>query len=319
MRRRRSWPLPLAVGALLLAGTGTAVITTAGGSAGKRHAQESLSTTPKHKKGSGKHRGAVPDGIFMKGGPKVHVRLRPRAAGALLFDLRTGHVLWSHEPSTVRPIASLTKIMTAILVAEHTNRHAQAKITPDALHYTGSEVGVLPLGKNVPVNALLYGLLLPSGNDAAVALADRISGSDGAFAQLMNRRAKQLGLNCTHFVSSYGLQDGNRSCPVDLAALSRIYMSMPRLTRIAATWHANMAFPIKGGRLDLYSHNPLMRLHYPGTIGLKTGFTDPAGKCFVGIARHGRNTLGVVLLNSMDIGGQARQVLDAGFRALPGS
>src|SRR5205085_6590667 len=229
----------------------------------------------------------------MKGGPKVHVKLRPRAAGGLLFDLDTGHVLWSHDPLTVRPIASLTKIMTAILVAEHTNKNAQAKITPDALHYTGSEVGVLPLGKNVPVNALLYGLMLPSGNDAAVALADRISGSDQAFSDLMNRRAKQLGLKCTHFASSYGLQDGNKSCPVDLAAPSRIYMSKPRLTRIAATPHANMAFPIKGGRLDLYSHNPLMRLHYPGTIGLKTGFTDPAGKCFIGIARHGRNTLAV--------------------------
>jgi len=228
-------------------------------------------------------------------------------------------VLWSHEPLTVRPIASLTKIMTALLVVEHTNKYAKAKITPDALHYTGSEVGVLPLGKNVPVNALLYGLMLPSGNDAAVALADRIAGSDQAFAKLMNRRAKELGLHCSHFESSYGLQDGNRSCPVDVAALSRIIMAKPRIARIVATWHANMAFPIKRGRLDLYSHNPLMRLHYPGTIGLKTGFTNPAGKCFVGIARHGRHTLGAVLLKSPDIGGQARQLLDAGFRVLPGS
>src|SRR5438270_7472439 len=99
--------------------------------------------------------------------------------------------------------------MTAVLVADHANKEATAKITPDALHYTGSEVGVLPLGKNVPINALLYGLMLPSGNDAAVALADRVSGSDEKFAKLMNRRAKQLGLRCTHFVSSYGLQAGN--------------------------------------------------------------------------------------------------------------
>jgi D-alanyl-D-alanine carboxypeptidase len=120
-------------------------------------------------------------------------------------------------------------------------------------------------------------------------------------------------------VSSYGLQDGNRSCPVDVAALSRVVMAKPRIARIVATWHASMAFPIKTGRLDLYSHNPLMRLHYPGTIGLKTGFTNPAGKCFVGIARHGRRTLGIVLLKSLDIGGQARQLLDAGFRVLPGS
>jgi len=317
MRRRAVWWwLPAAVGIVILAAAGTAVITTAGGSSDRRPASEAVKTTRNSRH---KPKQTIPDGISLKGGPKVHVRLRPRAAGGLLFDLDTGHVLWSHDPVVVRPIASLTKIMTALLVVEHTNKQAQAKIGRDALHYTGSEVGVLPLGKNVPVNALLYGLLLPSGNDAAVALADRISGSDQNFAKLMNRRAKELGLHCTRFASSYGLQDGNRSCPVDLAALSRLVMSKPRIARIVGTWHANMAFPIKGGRLDLFSHNPLMRLRYPGTIGLKTGFTNPAGKCFVGIARHGSHTLGVVLLNSMDIGGQARQLLDAGFRALPGS
>lgn len=313
MKRSRAWRLPVAVGVVIVAAGAAAAITTAGGQPGHGPAREALTTTPKrHHKA--KH--ALPAGISMKGGPRVHVRLRPRAAGALLFDLDNGHVLWSHDPTTVRPIASLTKIMTALLVVEHTNKKAQAKITPDALHYTGSEVGVLPLGKNVPVNALLYGLLLPSGNDAGVALADRVAGSDQNFANLMNRRAKELGLRCSHFVSSYGLQAGNRSCPVDLAALSRIVMTKPRISRIVATWHANMAFPIKGGRLDLFSHNPLMRLRYPGTIGLKTGFTDPAGKCFIGIARHGNRTLGAVLLNSPDIGGQARQLLDAGFHAL---
>ncbi len=317
MRRGRRWWLPVTVGLLILVAVGTAVITTAGGTSTSGHERAALTTTGHHGKPKPKH--ALPLGISLKGGPKVHIRLRPRAGGALLFDLDTGHVLWSHDALIARPIASLTKIMTALLVVEHTNKLAKAKITPDALHYTGSEVGVLPLGKNVPVNALLYGLMLPSGNDAAVALADRVSGSDQKFAKLMNRRAKELGLRCTHFVSSYGLQEGNRSCPLDLAALSRIVMSKPRIARIVGTWHANMAFPIKSGRLDLFSHNPLMRLRYPGTIGLKTGFTDPAGKCFVGIARHGRNTLGVVLLHSVDIGGQARQVLDAGFRALPGS
>ena len=318
MRRGRRWWLPASVAVLILAAVGTAVITTAGGTSGRGHRRAALATT-RHHGHKAKQKHPLPAGIYMKGGPKVHVKLRPRAAGGLLFDLDTGHVLWSHDPLTVRPIASLTKIMTALLVVEHTNKYAKAKITPDALHYTGSEVGVLPLGKNVPVNALLYGLMLPSGNDAAVALADRIAGSDQAFAKLMNRRAKELGLHCSHFESSYGLQDGNRSCPVDVAALSRIIMAKPRIARIVATWHANMAFPIKRGRLDLSSHNPLMRLHYPGTIGLKTGFTNPAGKCFVGIARHGRHTLGAVLLKSPDIGGQARQLLDAGFRVLPGS
>src|SRR5438132_1522488 len=117
MRRARAWRLPIAVGALLLAATGTAVITTAGGNSAHHGAQEALSTVsrPNHHK---KHGRAGPAGIHMNGGPKVHVQLRPRAGGGLLFDLDTGHVLWSHDPFVVRPIASLTKIMTAVLVVE---------------------------------------------------------------------------------------------------------------------------------------------------------------------------------------------------------
>ncbi|MBV9214237.1 MAG: D-alanyl-D-alanine carboxypeptidase [Actinobacteria bacterium] len=314
MRRGRRWALPVAVGVLILAAVGAAVIASVG-NAGRRHRRAALATTqrPPHKP---KPKSAIPDGISFKGSPKVHIRLRPRAAGGLLVDLDTGHVLWSHAPFAVRPIASLTKVMTALLVVEHLGKRANAKIGADALHYTGSEVGVLPLGKKVPVTALLYGLMLPSGNDAAVALADRVAGSDQQFATLMNKRAKQLGLRCSHFSSSYGLQNDNQSCPVDLAALSRVVMRKPRIEKIVAAVHVNLPFPIRGGRLDLWSHNPLIRLRYPGTIGLKTGFTDAAGRCFIGVARHGNRTLAAILLNSPDIGGQARQLLDAGFHAL---
>jgi D-alanyl-D-alanine carboxypeptidase len=178
---------------------------------------------------------------------------------------------------------------------------------------------VLPHAKRVSVQALLYGLLLPSGNDAAVALAERISGSDRKFARLMNRRARQLGLSCTHYVSSYGLQDGNRSCPADLAALSRLAMREPRIAHIVRHEHANIRFPyLRGKHLDLYSTNPLLRAGYPGTIGLKTGFTDPAGHCLVAIVRRGGHTLGAVLLNSPGTGPQAMQLFDAGFRVLGG-
>ena len=108
---------------------------------------------------------------------------------------------------------------------------------------------MLPLGKEVPVQALLYGLLLPSGNDAAVALADRMAGSDQKFAQLMNQRAAELRLSCTHFASSYGLQKGNRSCPADLAALARLVMSKPQIAHIVNHRHVNISFPIKQGGL----------------------------------------------------------------------
>jgi D-alanyl-D-alanine carboxypeptidase (penicillin-binding protein 5/6) len=236
-----------------------------------------------------------------------------------MFDVGSGRVLWKLHPMRIRPIASVTKIMTALLVAERLPVNSTALITKDAIRYTGSEVGVLPRGKRVKVETLLYGLLLPSGNDAAVALADRIAGSDRNFARVMNQRARDLGLTCTHFVSSYGLQEGNRSCPADLAALARIVMGKPRIAHVVGHARVTLRFPfLKGGRLFLHSTNPLYALRYPGTIGLKTGFTNPAGRCLIAIVRRGSRTLGAVLLHSPNPGLQAQQLLNAGFRAVPG-
>jgi serine-type D-Ala-D-Ala carboxypeptidase (penicillin-binding protein 5/6) len=262
----------------------------------------------------------APPGISMETANAVDVRLRPRPAGGLLFDLDTGRVLWQLHGLRVRPIASVTKMMTALLVVEHLAPDDTALITRDALRYRGSEVGVLPLGKRVPVETLLYGALLPSGNDAAVALADRVGGNERAFVRLMDARARQLGLSCTHFESAYGLQDGNKSCPADLAALARVVMRQPRIATVVRHRRAHIYFPfLKGKHLDLYSTNPLLRLGYRGTIGLKTGYTNPAGHCLVGVVHRGRHTLGVVLLDSLNTGGQAMQLFDAGFRALRGA
>jgi D-alanyl-D-alanine carboxypeptidase len=129
----------------------------------------------------------------------------------------------------------------------------------------------------------------------------------------MNRRAKQMGLGCTRYVGSDGLSDRNRSCAADLAALARVAMAKPRIRRLARRKQLDIPFPIKGGRLWLNSTNPLLALGYPGTIGLKTGYTDRAGHCFVGIARRGTRTYGVVLLHSPNTGRQAQKLLDAAF------
>ena len=109
---------------------------------------------------------------------------------------------------------------------------------------------------------------------------------------MMNRRARDWGLDCTHFASSHGLEDGNRSCARDLAVLTRLAMAEPRIRRIVRRRQVAFRFPIKGHKLYLYGHNPLIRLGYPGTIGLKTGYTDAAGRCFVGVVRRGGRTLG---------------------------
>jgi D-alanyl-D-alanine carboxypeptidase len=247
----------------------------------------------------------------------VRIRFKKPPRSALLFDLDTGRVLYRHDPTRVLPIASLTKMMTALVVVDRIQPGAKVRITKEALRYQGSGVGLLPRGKWIGVNTMLYGLLLPSGNDAAIALAQRAAGgSVGRFVRYMNEKAESLGLVCTHFSTPSGFEDKeNHSCAADLAAIGRAVLREPRLARIVKRREAVLPFPIKGGRLYLYNHNPLLRQGYPGTTGLKTGYTVAAGRCLAATARRGPVKLGVVLLDSPNPGKQATQLLDRGFKA----
>jgi serine-type D-Ala-D-Ala carboxypeptidase (penicillin-binding protein 5/6) len=248
---------------------------------------------------------------------EVAVKLKLPLRSGLLFDVNTGQVLWQKNPTRALPIASLTKMMTALLVASKAKPSDRVLITRDVLHYTGSGVGLLPKGKRVPLTALLYGLLLPSGNDAAIALADHVARSQTRFIALMNQKAQQLGLRCTHFTTVSGILDrGNYSCAQDLALIAHLVLKQPLLAHIVASRSATLPFPIKGGKLYLYNNNPLLMLRYPGVDGVKTGFTDAAGQCLVATARRGRTWLGVVLLHARDTSTEAQRLLDAGFTKL---
>ena len=133
----------------------------------------------------------------------------------------------------------------------------------------------------------------------------------------MNRRADRLGLDCTRFSTPHGLEDkGNRSCAADLATLARADLGKRRIRRIARRERAIVKFPIKGGRLFLYNNNPLIRAGYRGVTGLKTGYTDRAGRSIVTTAKRGRLELGVVLLHSYNPAEQATRLLNRGFRTL---
>ncbi len=247
----------------------------------------------------------------------VHVAFHEPPSAGLLFNLDTGQVLWQLNPSTRLRIASLTKMMTALLTVTSSPPDAPVLVTRQAVDSAGSKVGVLPLGHHVRLETMLYGLLLPSGNDAAVALAQHVSGSVGRFVTRMNTEAARLGMGCTHYSSPSGYFDQyNFSCAADLALLAHIDLQQPRIASITRTYTAELPFPIKGGHLSLYNNNPLLIYGYPGLTGLKTGYTLAAGRCLVATAERDGVRLGVVLLHSSDPGTQASYLLNRGFAGI---
>ena len=238
----------------------------------------------------------------------------------MLFDIDSGEVLWARRPGVEVPIASLTKMMTALLIAESHRAGEQVLISAKAPHVEGSRIGVLKPGRKVPLRGLLLGLLLVSGNDAAVALAEHDAGTVDAFVVRMNQRAAELGLGCSHFAGPAGLQDtGNSSCANDLAALARADLANEWISSVTSRRSASVPFPMKGGTLDLANNHYFAQrgIGIPGAqvTGLKTGYTNGAGRCYVTTARLGDSHLGVVVLDSPDPIRQVPELLRAGFEA----
>jgi D-alanyl-D-alanine carboxypeptidase (penicillin-binding protein 5/6) len=251
----------------------------------------------------------------------VEPRLKHPPAGGVLFDVDSGEILWERHPRAERPIASLTKMMTALLVAERDPPTAKVMISPKASHTPGSATGLLPRGRTVPLEALLDSLIMISANDAAVALAEHDAGTVVRFVKQMNQRAALMGLSCTHYSTPNGLRDrDNYSCPLDLAILARADLANPRIARIARTSYAKPRFPIKGHHLHLANNHYFLQRGLSGipgarVTGLKTGFTDGAGRCYVTTARLGDHQLGVIVLDSPDPLRQVPALLRDGFQA----
>lgn len=240
-----------------------------------------------------------------------------RAAGAILIDLDTDQALFAKDASARRPIASVTKIMTALLVLERADLADVVTVSAGAAPggpATGlSTLGLKP-GERIPVRELMYALLLQSSNDAAIALAEHVSGTVGAFVAEMNRRAKELGLRDTRFYSPNGLDDRGYSTPADLAELTRVALTNPFFTKVAATRTREIPSPSGPPRI-VQNRNVLLWL-YPGAFGVKTGFTSAAGYCVVaGAERDGRRLLAVVLGEPGEPFSDAATLLNYGFSA----
>ncbi|HEY6637405.1 MAG TPA: serine hydrolase [Solirubrobacterales bacterium] len=248
----------------------------------------------------------------------VHFRFKDPPVAGILFDVKSGEVLWQRNPGLKRPIASLTKMMTALMIARADPPTARVKVSRNAANTQGSATGLLPRGRRVPLDALLKALILISANDAAVALAEHEGGNVPRFIKEMNAQARAMGLSCTHFTTPNGLRDrGNYSCPRDLATLARADLTNKRIAKIAQTRYAKPSFPIKGRHLYLTNNHYFLQhgIGVPGAqvTGLKTGFTDAAGSCYVTTARLGSHHLGLVLLHSPSPLTQVPALLRAGF------
>ncbi|MEW6059963.1 MAG: D-alanyl-D-alanine carboxypeptidase family protein [Actinomycetota bacterium] len=240
-----------------------------------------------------------------------------RAAASLLADVGTGQVLLEVEAETRRPIASLTKIMTGLLVINATDPRDVVTVSTEAaapLPVPGvSNLGLQP-GEQVSVRDLLYALLLQSANDAAEALAEHVAGSVEAFVSEMNAEARRLGLEDSYFASPNGLDDSGYSTARDLITLTRTALKHPLFARIVRTQFREI--PSQSGVPRIVQNRNVLLWLYPGAIGVKTGFTSAAGFCVVAVAeRDGVALVAVVLGEPSEAFSDAATLLEYGFTA----
>lgn len=228
------------------------------------------------------------------------------AASAIVMDAETGRVLFAHEPDRRSLIASTTKIMTGLLIAEDCTLSELVPITAEAADTEGSSLD-LREGECRTVEELLYGLLLHSGNDAAVALAEYHSGSVEAFSDAMNRKAAELGLINTHLSNPHGLDAPEHySTARELALLSAYAMDNLVFSQIVGTKEI-----VLNGR-TYQNHNKLL-WRYEGCTGVKTGYTRAAGRILVSCAGRDGHTLIVVTINDPNDWSDHARLLDYGF------
>ena len=212
---------------------------------------------------------------------------------AIIYDRTTKKIMWGKNENTKRAMASTTKIMTAIIVIENSNLNDIVTISKKSANTGGSRLKI-STGDKITVNDLLYGLMLRSGNDAAVALAEYVGGSVEGFAKLMNDKAKELELNNTHFVTPHGLDNPDHyTTAYELAILTDYALQNPLFAKIVNT--KTYTLSINGNNRTIGNTNELLG-YLDGVDGVKTGFTGNAMRCLVtSCTRNGNQIITVVL------------------------
>jgi D-alanyl-D-alanine carboxypeptidase (penicillin-binding protein 5/6) len=244
------------------------------------------------------------------------------AASAVLMDADTGAILFARHPMAQRSPASTTKIMTALLILEEGRLDEKVVITERAAAVGGTGLG-LRRGQQVTLRDLLWAILLKSANDAALAAAEHVGGSEERFVERMNAKAGALGMEGTHFANPHGLDDPDHySTAHDLAILARQALRNPTFARMVQTREARLAILTgRNGKVirrkELRTHNQLLG-QFLGADGVKTGYTALAGRCLVASATRGDHQLIAVLLNDDRRWVEAAALLEYGFAALGG-
>lgn len=215
------------------------------------------------------------------------------ARAAIIYDRETKEIIWGKNETEKRAMASTTKIMTAIVVIEKGNLSDIVTISKKAANTGGSRLKI-NTGDKIAVNDLLYGLMLRSGNDAAVALAEHIGGNIEGFAELMNKKAEEIGLKNTHFVTPHGLDDEKHyTTAYELAILTVYALQNETFSKIVNTKSTTIS--INNVQRNIYNTNELLGT-LNGVNGVKTGFTNNAGRCLVTSCTRNNNQIITIVL-----------------------
>jgi serine-type D-Ala-D-Ala carboxypeptidase (penicillin-binding protein 5/6) len=247
-------------------------------------------------------------------GPVTSPRPRLSARAAIVVDAGTGRVLWARRAHRRLPVASTTKIMTALLALRALGRDTLVTVPPAATRVPLVKEGLRPR-ERVRAWKLFYGLLLYSGNDDAAALAIAAAGTRDGFVARMNAEAQSLDLRDSHFSTPSGvIERGNYSSAWDLAALTRVALRDARFRAIVRTRIAHVPWSAPTYAKVYVNKNPLIGA-YRGADGVKTGWTTLAGHCLVASATRGGRTVIAVVLHDANAPADARRLLNLGFRA----
>ena len=243
-------------------------------------------------------------------------KLDVSAESALSYDLTSGQLLYSKNIHIRLPIASLTKIMTAVVALENSDSSKVITITPQAAQIGEDSMG-LTTGEKLTLDQLLYGLFLHSGNDAAEAIAAGSKFGRDTFVYQMNKKAEDLGLLDTHFTNPTGLEGDGRqySTAFDLLVFTRYGLQNPEFAQVAATINQNIPATATHKSYDLFNETNLLTT-YPGVKGVKTGFTNEAGFCLVTYLDYGGHKIIGIILNSENRRQDMKDILDFSLKAL---